>query len=107
MGGFRAREGLFSGLPADRLIPENLSLHSVFEYEDEMMRRVYSLFCNHGTMTWMIPELKNMDYFLKITGSVNPNDMEILLREIRSLDSVSMAVKIDAKELPSRVYFFE
>jgi hypothetical protein len=55
----------------------------------------------------MIPELKNMDYFLKITGSVNPNDMEILLREIRSLDSVSMAVKIDAKELPSRVYFFE
>jgi len=107
MGGLKAREGLFSGLPADEMLPENLSLHSVFEYEDEMMHRTYSLFCNHGTMTWMIPELKNMNYFLKVKGFVRNMDMDYLLRQIRELDIITMAVKLDPQDLPSRVYFFE
>jgi len=107
MGGIKAREGLFSDLPADELLPENLSLHPVFEYQDEMMHRLYSLFCNHGTMTWMSPELKNMNYFLKVKGFIHPADMEAFLREMRKLDIISMAVKLDPKSLPSRVYFFE
>jgi hypothetical protein len=107
MAGLKARDGLFSVLPADQLLPENLSLHPVFEYEDETMHRMYSLFCNHGTMTWMVPELKNMNYFLKVKGFTNPSDMNALLREMRNLEIISMAVKLEPRELPSRVYFFE
>jgi hypothetical protein len=55
----------------------------------------------------MVPELKNMNYFLKVKGFTNPSDMNALLREMRNLEIISMAVKLEPRELPSRVYFFE
>jgi hypothetical protein len=107
MSGLKSRDGLFSILPADKLIPENLSLHTVFEYTDETMHRAYSLFCNQGTMTWMVPELKNMNYFLKIQGYTTESEMDRMLSEIRSLEIISMAIKLEPKNIPSRAYFFE
>jgi hypothetical protein len=96
---------LFKAVEKPAPLPEEYSHHSVYYFNDEMMHVEYYLYTNQGTQKWLAPEMKNIDYFLLLKGAFNDEDFKKLLKTLRSLAEVSLAVNIVHANLPSRVKF--
>ena len=74
---------------------------SLFSYEDEELFLKYSLIKNKSQSTFFIPEQKNFDFFLKISGELTESDVEIIVASIRSIPEVSIALHVSPQELKS------
>ena len=74
---------------------------SLFSYEDEELFLKYSLIKNKSQSTFFIPEQKNFDFFLKISGELAESDVEIIVASIRSIPEVSIAKYVSPQELKS------
>ena len=51
---------------------------------------------------YLVPEQKQMNYFLIIRGEWDDEEVEELLKQVREIDIVLTAVRIDAKSLKSK-----
>jgi hypothetical protein len=79
----------------------NQSLFSLFSFEDEELFLKYNLIKNKNQKSFFIPEEKNYDYFLKISGELTDSEVEIIVASIRSIPEVNIAKNISPIEIKS------
>ncbi|MBA3898939.1 MAG: IPExxxVDY family protein [Bacteroidetes bacterium] len=75
---------------------------SFFYYEDEDAQQEYSLISNRGTGGLLLPEQKQADYFLKLSGPVSNKQMERLIGKLKELDIIITAFPIEVEHLKSK-----
>lgn len=56
---------------------------------------------NIETLSYLIPEQKKIDYFIKISGGIEPDYYQNLISTIKSIPQVEAVFKINAEELKS------
>jgi hypothetical protein len=86
---------------------EENPVFSVFKYEDEESYVMYYLIANKSENGFLIPELKNVDYILKISGELKDSMLKDLLVRIKKMEFISTAFKIEdlsSKALKSMVF---
>ena len=66
---------------------------SVFTYHDHEYQ--YFLIANKSENGFLIPELKNVDFILKISGEVKTDFISDLVTKIKKMEFVSTAFKIE------------
>lgn len=57
---------------------------------------------DHSENEFLIPEHKQMNYFFVIRGEMEDDEVEALVQQIREIDIVLTAVRIDPKSLRSK-----
>ena len=75
--------------------------YSVFIFEDEESFVRYSLISNKSENGFLIPDLKNIDYILKISGEIQITDVEGMVQKFKRVDLVTTAFIID--NLPTKL----
>jgi hypothetical protein len=78
------------------------TLFPFYEYIDEEAFREYFLIGNRGGKGMLIPEQKQVDYFLMIRGSYTDADKNNLLKQLKDINIVLAAYDIDANQLDSK-----
>ena len=66
-----------------------------YSYEDSTQTLRYHLIANKNPQGFLFPDMKNIDYLLKIEGDMNEEDISSLIRVIRKIDFVIIAFKLD------------
>ncbi len=96
----------------DDLIIDNEMLEvkqtfSLYKYIDESFVLEYRLFKNIGYDGYLIPENKNIDYFLQIIGEIAKEKIQKYLVKLKNLDGVLTTINIDTSKLKSinKLYF--
>lgn len=54
------------------------------------------------TKTYLLPEKKKVDFFIKISGEINSNTIENTLKKIKNIEQVLTAYSVDKKTLKSK-----
>lgn len=78
------------------------TLFPFYEFIDEEGFREYFLIGNRGGKGLLIPEQKQVDYFLMIRGTYNDADKISLLKQLKDINIVLAAYDIDANKLDSK-----
>ena len=81
---------------------KKLVYFSVFEYEDEINQAYYNVISNKLMGEWLIPELKEADFFIMVRGNTSVKERERLLEKIRIDPEIQMAFEVDPTKLKSR-----
>ena len=97
---------------------EHQSFYSVYEYVDTeldqewfLITNVYkstsktaeiSLFNESDSVTRLIPEKKNIDFFLKIIGSLNTESIVKTIEKINKVPSIITSYEIEVESLKSK-----
>lgn len=94
----------------------------LFHYEDEATLTSWSLIANKHIFvssedthqrnlfeeltntSFLISEKKEIDYFIKINGNVNPNDLQNILNKINKTKQIITSYSLDPNELISKDY---
>ena len=74
------------------------SQHSYFLYDDEENFMTIELFKNKGVPQHLIPDFQNIDYFIKLNNN-SQYILDDLVKQIRELDCILTAVKLEPEEL--------
>ena len=77
------------------------SAFSVYQYDDPE-GRCWNLIGNKGTGGWLVPEQKQMDYFLMLKGNFSKDDLGEIMLQVRQVTSVQGAYEVDVKKLKSK-----
>jgi hypothetical protein len=75
---------------------------SWFNFNDDENHIEYRLLANKGTLGLLLPEQKQVDYFLIISGFVTDPQVSDLVSKIRQTESVLTALTIDVNTLKSK-----
>jgi len=62
----------------------------------------YHLVCNRCENGFLLEEIRNIDYLLKISGDIDEQDINTLVSRIRSIEGFSAAFELDPAQLKSR-----
>lgn len=62
------------------------------------------LLVNTEIKSFLIPELKKVDYFLKITGNLTSEYVNKTIKKIQSIEQIITSYLIDQKKLKSKEY---
>lgn len=73
-----------------------------YEFIDEEAFREYFLIGNRGGKGLLIPEQKQVDYFLMIRGTCNSTDKSSLLKQLKDINIVLAAYDINPNGLDSK-----
>lgn len=57
-----------------------------------------------SNISYLIPEKKKIDYFLKIEGDINPNELNKIIDRINSINQVITSYQINPTDLKSKDY---
>lgn len=74
----------------------------VFTYSDNEMYIQYFLIGNKSEKGYLIEELRNIDFFMKIHGELTENQQEKIVNSIKNITGVSGIFKLDINKLKSR-----
>jgi len=77
-------------------IKQLFSLYSFF-HEDALLN--YELVNNYSETGYLIPELQNIDFFLKITGEISIDQLNQLIQRLKKTEIVISVFKIDPDSL--------
>jgi hypothetical protein len=80
---------------------EDRSVFSIYYYFDEENEMEFELICNRHEHGFLIPELKEADYFLKMNMFYSQNLQE-LIELLKNTNLINMAFEIDVKSLRSK-----
>ncbi len=69
--------------------------YSLYRYQDAIRHLDYCLLSNHHPDAKLIPEFKQTDYFLVVTGETTATEVEILNRSLRAVPGVLLAYYLD------------
>lgn len=78
------------------------SLFSFFRYESELDKWEVYVLSNKHLGEFLVPEVKQVDFFLMIKGDISASQEEQLLTKIKELPIVQLTVKLDYSRLKSR-----
>ena len=79
-----------------------LSYFSLFLFEDEINFSQYYFINNKSSGTYLIPELKQVDYFLLLRGSDVLHEKGRIIDGLRSLQAVETFFEVNPNELKSK-----
>lgn len=75
---------------------------SMYQYADPETVLHYNLIANRCDNGFLLEEMKNIDYLLKITGDANKNFADQLANKLKKIDIITTAFEIYPAELKSR-----
>ena len=91
---------------------DNLQIHnprikqdqefSLYQFTDLETVLHYILIANRCDNGFLLEEMKNIDYVLKIMGDASKNFPEQLVNKLKKIDIITTAFEIDPSELKSR-----
>jgi hypothetical protein len=91
---------------------DNLQIHnprikhdqdfSMYQYTDPETLLHYNLIANRCDNGFLLEEMKNIDYILKITGEADKNFATYLVSKLRKIDIITTAFVLNPEELKSR-----
>ena len=79
---------------------------SVYRYEDPDSQVLYHLISNVSAEGFLLPELKNMDFFLQIYGDQSDDSLQDLAGQMIRLPVISACFLIDPRKLKSAFRLF-
>ena len=77
------------------------STHPIFRCEDPVKKIVYTLFDNKTENGYLLSDLQQFDYVLKIEGSQH-DDSEEILKKLKQTPFVNAVLKLDVERLKSK-----
>ena len=75
---------------------------SLYKFDDEESYTTFHLLSNRCETGYLIPELKQIDYFIQYWGPMSDKELSSFKDELREIPSVLAAILIDPMELKSR-----
>ena len=72
-----------------------LTNYSMYNYQDESNYLKYNLISNKSEKGFLIPDLKNIDFILRLSGSPENDFLNSFLTKIKKIDIVITAFIID------------
>ncbi len=81
---------------------ESTILFSLYHYNWETTETDFYFIANKGTEGYLIPEMKEADYFLLIKNYIDENDLDNIILTLNKIPEIVAAVKIDPKKIKSR-----
>ena len=75
---------------------------SLYKFEDEESYSTLHLMSNRCSLGYLIPELKQMDYFIQYWGPMSNMELDQFKNELRNSPSVLAVIDIDTMALKSR-----
>ena len=75
---------------------------SLYTFNDEESYTTFHLLSNRCDSGYLIPELKQIDYFVQYWGPMSDQELSSFKDELRKIPSVLAAIQIDPMELKSR-----
>lgn len=76
-----------------------------FIHEDELEYLTYTLFSNKSEGGFLLPEFKNIDFILKVSGNPDTEQLAVLTNGIKQINIVITAFVIDQLSDKSRKLF--
>lgn len=89
--GISFREGDVGSLHFDRYFYQNSSVETTFY-----------LLVNRGAGGFLVPEMKNVDFFLLIQNGIDEEDLKATISTINQITEVLVAIQVDPKKIKSR-----
>lgn len=97
---------------------QNKAFFSIFNYQNTTYEYDWHLIANSSktenstsenqllltteTKTYLIPEKKNVDFFIKISGEVEPSFISKTIKKIKTIEQVITSYSIDTDSLKSK-----
>lgn len=78
----------------EHITPLSNQSFPVFFYLDEVGSMSYTLVSNKTNGTYLVPQLKNIDYLFKISGTLTENFQTEAISKIRSLCEITACILI-------------
>ena len=72
---------------------------SRFTFEDENRMISWFLLSNHTENAFFAPELKNIDFFLRLSGEINPGTLKEILDTLKKTPGILTAFVTDKKTI--------
>lgn len=72
----------------------------IFDYKEKYCE--YFIIGNKNNQRMLVPEHKQADYFLKITGNVSSEEKQEIIKKIKEINIVLTAYEIDSGQLKSK-----
>ncbi len=80
----------------------DVSRHSLFTWNDEENYIEYSVIANRSTHGLLLPEQKQADYLMKVSGNLTAKQKENILSGLRKISIVLTAFEISPANLKSK-----
>lgn len=80
----------------EHITPLSNQNFSVFYYQDDVGRMSYTLVANKMHGSYLVPQLKNIDYLFKISGTLADRLQTETISKIRSLDEITACIRIES-----------
>jgi hypothetical protein len=77
-------------------------LFSLYHYNWETTETDFYFIANKGSEGYLIPEMKEADYFLLIKNYIDEHDLDNIILTLNKIPEIVAAVKIDPKKIKSR-----
>lgn len=77
-------------------------LYPVYSFNSEVQYWEYFLIANRNTQGLLIPEQKQSDYFLKISGNVIHEQKQKILQDLKGINIILTAYEINPESLKSK-----
>lgn len=79
------------------------SLHfSRYFYQNSSVETAFYLLGNRSIGGFLVPEMKNVDFFLLVQNCIDEEDLKASISTINQIAEVLVAVQVDPKEVKSR-----
>jgi hypothetical protein len=65
---------------------------------------VYGLFDQIEHTTYLIPEKKNIDYLIKLSGEINDHTLEKIIETIKNIPQVQTSYNLEVKDIKSKEF---
>ncbi len=69
--------------------------YSLYHFEDELEYLSYSLISNKSENGFLLPEKNNIDFILKVSGSLDINILNLIIRKLNNVEIVLAAFLLD------------
>jgi hypothetical protein len=77
-------------------------LFSIYNYSWETTETDFIFIGNKGSDGYLVPEMREADYFILIKNYIDENDLESIISALNKIPEVVAAVKIEPKKIKSR-----
>lgn len=81
---------------------ENPFCFSRYYYLDFQTETIFYLLANKGTEGFLVPEMKNADFFLLIHNYIDREDLQNVIAGLNKIPEILVAVEINPRKLKSK-----
>ena len=74
--------------------------YSMYNFDDENNHLEYNLISNKSEKGFLLPDLKNIDFVLRVSGDMDQDNLNTIVQKLKKIDIVITAFVIE--EIPDR-----